>query len=303
VSEHLGTGPNGQNVLGFLCSVGTLASLDRIYPERRPTLRWGRCGAHWRPVWSLAGYLTDNDLIAALQAYLVARRAAPEFAELGDRLPVAPEKFREFVQQASNHALIDRTMADFAAAFGCETLTNPNGHDIQDTAWRTVNTGQQCFLKAIRAVQNVTIEQVREALFGPWCYRDAKPSLRWDPIDTRDGATRGAAPTDTEILVVRGANALASEALSCFPTAPTAKGLLTTGFTKSHGDMYFSWPVWTGAISISVLRSLLGYPELVAVQPNRESLRRMGIEAVYRARRTETRGSFSYRNFSAAQPA
>jgi hypothetical protein len=40
MSEHVGTGPDGQNLLGFLASVGVLALIERSWPERRPRIRW-----------------------------------------------------------------------------------------------------------------------------------------------------------------------------------------------------------------------------------------------------------------------
>lgn len=299
MSEHLGTGPDGQNLLGFMCSVGVLAELDRIYPERRSRMRWELHGARWRPVWSIEGKLTDDEIVAALQVDLVARGKAPEFTELGDRLPASPETLRSFAKLAVAGASPDeRTTADFAAAFGCEALTNQRGGAIQDTAFRTVNTGQQRFLAIIREVHEVSIDQVREALFGPWRYRDHKPALRWDPIDARDGAVRGKDPSKTEILTVRAANALASEALRFFCCAPRSAGLATTGFSKQNGTICFSWPIWTGPIRPDVLRSLLNHPELVSDAPNGARLHVMRVALVCRARRIETGGQFSYRNFA-----
>ena len=264
-------------------------------------MRWELRGARWRPIWSLAGELTDDEFVAALQADLVSRRKAPEFTMLGDRLPTSPEKFRAFAKLAVASASPDeRIMADFAAAFGCEALTNQKGEAIQDTAFRTVNTGQQRFLTAIREVHEVSIDQVREALFGPWRYRDNKPALRWDPVDARDGAVCGTDPSKTEILTVRAANALASEALRFFWCAPRAGGLVTTGFSKKDGAIHFSWPIWTDSISPDVLRSLLAHPELVKDEPNRIQLRTMSVAMVCRARRTETGNQFRYRNFAPA---
>jgi hypothetical protein len=312
VSEHVGTGPHGQNLLGFLCSVGVLAALERIYPEHRPKMRWQWHNIHWHPVWSLEHELADDELIAALQSHLTSRCAAPEFTTLGDRLPVAVEEFHQFAQSAAAGASPgDRTIADFAAAFGCEALTANKRHKatkkreamIQDTPFRTVNTGKQRFLAFIRTVHAVTVDEVREAIIGPWRYQDAKPSLRWDPIDARDGAISGKQPRDTEILTVRAANALASEALRLFPTAPTSRGLLTTGFAKDEtGEIYFSWPIWTPPIGPDVLRSLVAHPELIAKHPDRQQLQTMGVALVYRSRRIELGRKWPYRNFSPARP-
>jgi hypothetical protein len=296
VSEHVGTGPNGQNLLGFLSAVGVLALIERCWPEQRPRMRW-ELRERWRPVWLLDGDMSDDELVSVLARQLVARRNAPESTLLGDRLPAPPDEFAKFAQLAAKSATpTDHNMADFVAAFGCEIVTDHG--NMQDTAWRTMNAGQQQFLRSIREVHEVRVEQVGEAIFGPWRYADKRPALRYDPVDDRRGALRATDPSDTIIWTVRGANALASEALRFFPCAPGQR-LATTGFYNNGPDVFVTWPIWSAAVTPEVLRSLLNLAELLADHPDRIKLRAMGVAEVYRTHRVR---NGRYRNFTPARP-
>jgi len=293
VTEHVGTGPDGQHLLGFLCSTGVLAMMELRWPERRPRMRW-ELRECWRPVWLLDGDTSDDELVSTLQEQLMARRTAPEFTLLGDKLPALTAEFADFARLAAKRAIpADRIMADFAAAFGCEVAS---GAEMQDTALRTTRAHE--FLPSIRKIHEVTVEQVREAIFGPWLYADKGPTLRYDPIDDRRGALRAENPSDVDILSVRAANALASEALRFFPCAPAAR-LATTGFSADGREVYFTWPIWSVSMVPEVLRSLLNLAELAEELPNHKQLRAMGVAEVFRTFRVKNR---RYRNFTPAAP-
>ena len=73
----------------------------------------------------------------------------------------------------------------------------------------------------------------------------------------------GKAPSGDPVRTMRGANRLAVEALPLFPTVPGERHLHTTGFSQRRGEgVLFSWPIWEGALSIEVVRSLLSLAEL-----------------------------------------
>ena len=294
MSEYLGDGPDGQNLLGFLSAVGTLAVMELCWPERRPRMRWEMCEC-WRPLWSLAGDMSADDFVSGLHATLLARRDSSEFNELEhDRLPAKPDDFAAFARVAAERATrTDRTMADFAAAFGSEIQRNGV---MQDTALRTTRSHE--FLPSVRELHEITIQQVHETLFGPWGYRDRRPTLRYDATDDRRGALRASDPSKAEIWTVRGANALASEALRFFWCAPRRQ-IATAGFSMENGGMYFTWPLWIVDLGPEVLRSLVSLAELLAVVPNRMKLRAMGVAEVFRSRRVN---NDRYRNFTPAVP-
>jgi hypothetical protein len=295
MSDYLGGGPDGQNLLGFLSAVGTLAMMELCWPKGHPRMRW-EMRECWRPVWSLAANISEADFVAGLHDRLLARRHAPEFNQLeGDRLPADdPEFFAALARAAAECAKPgDRTMADFTAAFASEVQRNGV---MQDTALRTTRSHE--FLRSIRELHEITIEQVREMLFGPWGYRDRRPTLRYDVTDDRRGALRASDPSKADIWTVRGANALASEALRFFWCAP-GRHIATTGFCRDGGGMCFTWPIWIVDVGPEILRSLLNLTELLADRPNRAKLGAIGVVEMFRSWRVN---NDRYRNFTPAVP-
>ena len=290
MSEYLGTGPDGSNLLGFFCSVGVLATCELRWPKRHPRMRWERHEC-WRPVWSIDGDMANDKFIAGLHLALSARRSAAEFIAL-DRLPAPPEEFAAFARAAAESATPrNRVMADFVAAFGTEITRRG---EMQDTVLRTSRSHE--FLRFLRDVHDVTETQVREAMFGPWTYSDPAPTLRYDSIDDRRGALKASDPSKADIWTVRGANALAAEALRFFPCVPSTHGN-TAGFSQE--ERCFTWPIWTTAVTTDVLRSLLNLAELRAERPDRMRLRALGVAEVFRASRVN---NGRYRNFTPASP-
>jgi hypothetical protein len=286
MTEYVCTGPDGGNLLGFLCSLGIFAIMERRWPSGHPRMRWER-GDRWRPILSHDGETPAEEFISAMYEELKARRDSPEFKEL-EKLPTNREAFRAFALSAARRATpVDHTMADFVVAFGCESA----GGEMVDTALRIARSHE--FLRFISNAHDVTLKQVREATFGPWAYKDNASTLRYDPLDDRQFALRGRDPTESPTWCVKAANAFASEALRFFPVAPGSGE--TTGFFSGA----FSWPLWTVPISPDVLRCLLGHPDVVADRPNQATLQAMGVAEVYRSRRVT---NDKYRNFTPAHP-
>ncbi len=137
---------------------------------------------------------------------------------------------------------------------------------------------------------------IEKALFGPWTYEDDEHSLGWDPNVQRLHALRNMAPgPDTKRRSVCAAVFLATQALPLFPCFAVGSRLRTTGFHRDDDEDWFSWPVWSEAISLDTLRSLLA-------QPFSADLRQRGVEIVYRCRRSHTGGTQgNYQVFSHAE--
>jgi len=152
-------------------------------------------------------------------------------------------------------------------------------------------------------VRLTAADHVNEALFGPWRYADDPPIMRWDPEEDRRYALRWREPSGDPIRTVRGANRLAVEGLCFFPAVPVSQRLETTGFVgRRASDTYFTWPIWTAALSVPVVRSLLASADLrelsVSAQSQaRSRLMSRGVAAVMRSQRI-TVGK--YRNFGPA---
>jgi hypothetical protein len=305
-------GLDGSNPLGFLAALGTLRLVDA--PELPARLSWHRAHGAWTArLWIAAPAPSEGALAERFAGRLRASAGHPAFEQNWDDLSVHPDEFRRFADAAQETSRRDREWADFAAAFGCEATVEATGGEptIQDTAFRTMRgAGHQHFLKTMRHVLGeVTAEQVRKTLFEPWTYDDPleKSSLRWDPNDDVRYALRWRNPSGDPERKKRGsmlgANALAIHALPLFPTAPARRRLATTGFSRFGRDTVWTWPIWEPPASLSVVRSLLGLPDLQQrwLDPaTRSALARRGVSEIYRSRRI-TVGKV--RNFTPGEPA
>jgi hypothetical protein len=155
-----------------------------------------------------------------------------------------------------------------------------------------MTSGNQKFLEIIRALaasldpsqaqprgMQVPRDAFREALFEDWHYRDDFSSLGYDPTTEAIYALTGAAPTDTGPRSTRAAVWLAVEALPVFSCFPSSGRLHTRGFDRAASR--FRWPLWDQALSLPVVRTVLGLPELYAPDPAPARLRAYGITAVF----------------------
>ena len=294
-------GLDGSNPLGFLAAIGTLRIASEANSSAGYRVSWKVRGGCWSPVLFGDTVLTADSLIELLMPALTGIKDAFSF---DDDLKIHCEEFRKVAQSAYNAAnLTDRHYADFIAAFGCDSLPiSAKDSHIQDTALRTMSgAGHQHFIGSMRElVENTEPDHLHASLFEPWQYSDPKPSLRWDPLDDRRYALRWKRPSGDPVRTMRGANRLAVEALPLFPTAPRGRHLHTTGFSQRRGEgVLFSWPIWEGALSIEVVRSLLSLAELQKPSPDRKSLLALGVVEIYRSQRiTEDK----FRNFTPAVP-
>ena len=309
MSDHLAIGPEAGNLLGFLASLGTLVVLDRVWTGDSVRLSWAHHRGAWRPVFHVPGQTTEDVIVDAISSELQRFPSPPGLEDLGMDLTVTPDTFRRFAMRAAVSAQPrDRRAADFAIAYGSEAVDNDG--KIQDTAFRTMSgAGHQHFLGSMHELGRVTSrEHIASALFEPWQYMDGRPSMRWDPVDDRRYAYRADDPatsTTAPIRTVRGANRLAIEALPLFPTAPRGNRLVTTGFKRiepaargGRTRWILRWPVWSPALPLSVVRSLLTYPGVVSDEADRKQLVVMGVVEIYEAERL-TEGQF--RNFTPAR--
>lgn len=308
-AEHRLVGIDGGNPLAFLAALGTLRSLTSAWPDRRVRMSWSPTGP-WRPTLHLDHPASRAEIIGALDAQLKRMCGHPALS-LGPDLTVSPETFRD--QYARPAARIardrdapDRTWADFVAAFGCEATTTQGGL-IQDTALRTMSgAGHQHFLQFMALIAERTgPEHIEKSLFRPWRYDDPveKQTLRWDPADDVRRALRWRDPSGDPQRRRRGgmlgANRLAIEALPLLPTIPIGGVLHTTGFTTRKGEgTSWTWPIWSGPLTLDVVRSALALAGLQR-RPGDPASHALGIVEVYRARRL-TIGKF--RAFAPAQP-
>lgn len=296
-TEILLNGPDGGNPLGFLAAVGTAAVLQDIFPATR--LGWRQTAGGWRPLLrgcgNEEGALADN-LCAALQ------NASTAVFDIDKRMPFDAADFSRALRDAQRRSsMTDRRDADFLAGFGTELYPNEKTGQFQDSRFRMVRSGDNngqglpFYAKEIRAA--TTSAHIRRALFQTWDYRKERYSLRWDPIEDRRYALRWGNPSNSKPETMLAANALAVEALRCFPVFITSgKQAQTTGFQRiGPRGISFVWPIWTPPVDTHTMRSLLALSDL-----DRDHLARMGIEEVYCSRRVAQNQYYS--NFLPAQP-
>jgi len=295
-------GLDGANLLAFLAALGTFRVLDETWPEAAVRMHWEERIGAWRPVFTFATQGTPEELLARLDAAL--RAYAPHAAlRVDDNLKIPPERYRQYCREAVKAWLdSDSRASHFAAAFGVEVFTDNDGN-IQDTSFRTMSgAGHQHFLKFMRElIEKTNAEHLREALFGPWQYRDPGPSLRWDPEDDRRYALRWREPSTDPLRTVRGANRLAFEAMPLLPVIPTHTRAITTGFTgQRSSDTFWTWPIWSRPIPLDVSRSLLSLKALLPAEKtnSRVELASRGIVAAFRTQRISIG---KYRNFTPAE--
>lgn len=280
-------GPDGGTVLGFMASVGALAVLERVWGADGCQLGWRENGG-WRPVFRCREACGERDLAEAISEGLQGRATALE-SSAGDDINLDADAFGDLARRAVEDATpADRTSADFVAAFACDVITQKPKATVETTRLRLLTgAGHQSFLKTIRELRERTsASQIHAALFAPWAYDDPGPTLRFDSIDYRVHALRADDPSSSEqwpIRTVAGANALATEAVRCFPVAPDGQRLATTGVVRVDRRTYFSWPVWEGFLDAPTLRSVLGLADWRAPAPS--AMAAMGVAEVFRAER------------------
>jgi hypothetical protein len=275
------TGLRADLPIGVMAAIGCLRVCERTEEFRGSKLAWARGGGAFTAVLVPPSSRTPEELMAALMADV---KQAPERLELTWRSKLkglSPEEYRD----ASRGALSKgRQTADWFTAFACETARDRDGN--VDATPLDMTGGPQEFLGgALELAQSLsttpkgrkarTPEQAyREALFGPWQYRDDQHSLGWDPTTIKLGAFTNQAPTKMANSGVLAAVWLAIESLPLFPMFSANA---VRGFQRERREWVFYWPVWKAPLSLDAIGTFLGL--------NHDEMQNRGAVAVYRSRR------------------
>jgi hypothetical protein len=294
-------GIDGANPLGFLAALGTVVTVRRVC--QRISMGWLTDYGTWRPY--LLGFEgTERTLADEIASALSETTAAP--FDIDKKLPFSIKSFSRALKEIQMRATPnDRRGADLLGSFGSDACPDKEKENFQDTFFRMVRSGDangQGLPYYAISIRNLTgVEELRRTLFQIWEYQDKGFSLRWDPLEDQRYALRWRDPSKSKEGTMNGANALALEALSLFPSMPVQTDLATTGFFKSKQKrVYFTWPIWESAIMVDIVRSLLAMQELHEDRPQREELMARGIVEIYRCERIAP--NQYYRNFSPAFP-
>jgi len=292
---------SADSLLGFLASLGTLRTASEIWGASNVRLSWDVHGSSYSPILSLPE-IDVEAFVPSLHANLETRTDHAALT-IDKDLKVPLSRFSAASEVAASLFLdgSDSWGARMIAAFGCGTCGNEKGN-IEDTAFRTMSgAGHQHFLEFMNFLaKETTTDQLQEAIFGPWRYRDPSPIMRWDSADDRRYALRWDEPSKDPVRTVRGANRLAIEALPFFPVVPQSSSTVaTTGFTgRRSNDTMFTWPIWSVSLDTDSVSSVLSLSALQRDDSSSTALALRGIRAVFRSQRI-TLGK--YRNFTPAR--
>lgn len=285
--------------LGFLAALGVLRVVARSDAEAR--LRWEHDG-HWFGVLSMGN---EGDLVELLYADVERWRAghpAVDFALDADRkeqdLKHEPERFRELMRSLANN----EEGAAFVAAYATGVVVDGSGRQTKPTSLH-LTAGQQRFMAAILELRReVTCDDIREALYGPWVGRVGPSDTRWRAASERSRALLSFDPSKQKAATVVGAAWLAFQAMPFFPVVPVMDGYAvrarTTGFTGRGKREQFTWPVWSVPLSVDEVYALVGQAGLDELDSAERAAR--GIASVLRS--DVLRSAQGYGNFSASRP-
>lgn len=263
--DHLLSGIDGSNPLGFLAAIGALVALDGCYEGKddgRPRLSWVLEGV-WRP--RIHTQLDRYDLLTALDGDRQACRldAALNFTYPDAKgKPVPDLKARPIELRETLLRLVEvaspasRRALDWFTGFLTEGAVDNNGA-AKPTALH-FTAGQQKFLAmALQLVENTSTSAVESALFGPWTYDSVLPVMGWDNTETRDYALRRSDPSNDKKTGNPGADWLALRALGIFTVAAVRGRTQTPGVKGGWKNGAFAWPLWTVRASKRVCQALV----------------------------------------------
>jgi hypothetical protein len=271
------------NPLGAMAAFGCLRVVCRSERLRGSKLGWKQDGGSFHAVLHTDPRVTVDEFINILVEDVQRARDRAELMWADQIKGSTEELFRESASGASPET------AAWFAAFGSDLVLNEGA--LVPTPF-DMSVARQRFLADARVLMGAlaepkgkkatsTSDSYREALFGPWLYRDDQHSLGWDPSTLKMGAFTFKAPTAMANAGVRAAVWLAFESLPLFPCV-YQRGLATRSFFRpSKREAYLRWPIWAEPISLQELETLLGWEELVKQQPDEEQLRLRGVLAVY----------------------
>jgi hypothetical protein len=256
-------GLNGSSPLGFLAALGLLRLARAAQPNARlGFLDDGTFRAFLEGVSGDIALLVADDAAAAAgpQGWrLEYSKAEKRGAKVVADLKAPPDDFKRFVDACVARWLDgDGESVAYAAAFGT-TIARDGKGNTKPTAFHFTAANQQ-FLG--------TVEEIRDSVTSEWASRslfhghaDASGSnLRWDPAAERNYALMANNPTSEGTSVDAPLEWLAFRALPLFPTFPEGSRITTTCVLGRGDEMRMTWPVWSTAISLDSVQTILQMP-------------------------------------------
>src|ERR1700722_13129361 len=187
------TGLRADLPIGVMAALGCLRICARTPGWQGSKLAWRRTGQGFHAALWTEEERGPDEVVAALIADV---SGAADRKELlwSEQIKTAT---RESLVEHAEEALADSSEeSDWFAAFGSDLALDAEG-GIEPTPF-DMSVARQKFLADARKLatglgeprglaSGKTAESYREALFGPWRYRDDQHSLGWDPSTMKDG--------------------------------------------------------------------------------------------------------------------
>ena len=290
-------GIDGSNPLGFLAALGLL----RVVPNAK--LGFADDGSfqafvdgHYTAE-GLAALITSDAQASAVPngawrfTYTKASTKKQAAKPVADLKP-PPGDFKTFLATCVEAWISgDEEKAEYAAAYATDISVDGSGN-TKPTAFH-FTAAQQTFLGAVDGIRSsVTKEWVEESLFVGHGERPGS-NLRWDPLADRNWALMACNPSGGEgTLVDAPLEWLAFRGLPMLPSFPVSTRIVTTCVFGRGKDIAFTWPLWSNAISLQTVRSVIR----VDWNRRRNECNRRGIFAICSS--TIKRSSQGFGNFS-----
>jgi hypothetical protein len=271
----------GSNPLGALASFGLLRLVSTVDPHAK------------------LGFVMRDDWVSCIESTTVTSKAGligtltnwlgaedlDRALNWADDARVQPDVYRTLLRNALTAG--DAVRCGFLCSLVADGAVDTQKHLVKPSAFYMVS-GQQSFLGGLRDIlaraRKSTEAIFNEAIFGPWRYSIRAHSLGWDPNTERLHALRACAPSSDDPSCVASAMLLAFWALPMMPALSCEGRAQTIGFTRAGRDQSFSWPIFSKAIDVAELATLLQ----VGVKAWRGSRGlRPGIETVFESSRFE----------------
>lgn len=272
------TGIPGELPIGAMAAFGILRICDQELSMNGARLHWRRGSSRWEPVISTEAEVEREDFLARLAAAAAAAVKRQELTWTEQLKDTTLDRLRSEVINAEKSSL------DWFVAYASDILSE-NGLLVATPLDMSVS--RQRFpgsLLELGTTLSRDTAAFREALYGPWLYRDDQHSFGWDPTAMRLGAFTGKAPTKMANAGVRAAVWLAFQSLPLFPCFCVSGRLRTRGFRVTGADWEFRWPLWQTPISLWTLKSALASSDLID-DDGFETLRARGVVAIYSSMR------------------
>ena len=290
------TGLRADIPLGFMAALGLWRILESSDEFSGIKMRWEEHRGTFIPV-LVQGGLTEAELLTACLAHL---EAWPEQALFEFRPSVKTTNNGDLRRWRDQFPAFDEWFAAFSVeGHGAADETKVSPLDMSFAAQMfpagvvKVRTDLQ---KGHGKRGSSLTDRFREALIGPWLYRDNCHSRGWDASTLKEGAFTFKEPSPMPNSGVAAAVWLAVHSLPCFPCYVDHGRLRARGFATNKGTRLFKWPIWEPAISRQAALTMLGQTARYTRGDTSAAIgiRARGVSAIYSSeRRNLTKYTFS----------